>query len=180
MSLISLIWKIPVAIVALIVGALAAGQAGWSGAELVMNAPIMGPIENFVTSLFFAISAGLTAATVALLYRITKYLLLLAVPLFLYCTLVPGVWNGFLSDFDATREQAIKHGYANAFAIEHMSARGRYQTCNDREIELTDDAREACTRLLKADPGEIIPGSEHRCGLLGMFSCIYTAPDKGD
>lgn len=100
------------------------------------------------------------------------------VPIMLYSALVLGAWNGFASDFDATRGEAIKHHFANAYALDHMSERGRFLSCQDNRIELTDDAKAACVRALNPAPGERIPGSEQRCGFLGMFSCYKTAPEK--
>jgi hypothetical protein len=44
--------------------------------------------------------------------------------------------------------------------IEHMSPRGRYRTCQDAEIDLTDDAKVICARPLNVAPGERTPGSE--------------------
>jgi|SRR5581483_1961412 len=93
----------------------------------------------------------------------------------LYSGLVLGVWNGFFSDFDATRGEAIEHHEANAYTIEHMSERGRYRSCNDDRITRTDDAEAACARALTVGPGERIPGSEHRCGFLRLFTCFNTA-----
>jgi hypothetical protein len=179
MKFLSIIGKTVVVAAALIVGVFAASQAGWSGAELVVNSPIMGMVENFLTGILFTIGSAVTIGTVVLIQRLAKGALWLVVPILLYVAAVPGAWNGFASDFDATRGEAIKHGYANAYALEHMSARGRYLTCNDGRIKLTDDGKEVCARALTVGPGEPIPGSEHRCGLLGMFGCFNTAPGKG-
>jgi hypothetical protein len=77
--------------------------------------------------------------------------------------------------FDATRGEAIKYHLANAYALEHMSERGRFLSCQDSRIELTDDAKAVCGRALNPAPGERIPGSEHGCGFLGMFGCFSTA-----
>lgn len=178
MRALRLIWRTLAVAAALVIGLLGASQVGWSGAELVVNAPIMGTIENLVTGILFTVSAAAVVGAVLLIYWLAKYVLCLAAPIFLYIALVPGVWNGIMSDFDATRGEVLKQGYANGFAIEHMSARGRYRTCNDERIALTDDGRAACARALTVGPGEPIPGSEHRCGLLGMFGCFYTAPEK--
>ena len=54
--LLKIVWKTPVVAVALLVGFLGATQAGWSSAELVVNAPLMGPIEDFVTGIMFTVS----------------------------------------------------------------------------------------------------------------------------
>ncbi len=114
-----------------------------------------------------------------LIHRIAKRTLWIIGPILLYAVLVPGVWDGFLSDFDATRAYLMKTHYAaNAYALEHMSARARYRTCKDQRIELTDDGKAVCSGALNAGPGEQIPGSEHRCGLFGMFACFDTVSEK--
>jgi hypothetical protein len=138
----------------------------------------MGPIEDFVTGIIFAISAAMALGPLVLVHRIAKPALLLMLPILLYSAAVPGAWNGFASDFDATRFQAIRYHYANGYALEHMSPRGRFRSCEDAQIELTDDAKAVCAHALNVGPGERIPGSEHRCGLLGMFGCFNTAPEK--
>jgi hypothetical protein len=112
-----LIWKASAVAAALVIGMLGANQVGWSGAELVVNAPIMGTTENFVTGTFFIGSALAVVGTVVLIYRQPKYVLWLAAPIFLYFALVPGAWNGITSDFDATRGEALRSGYANAYAM---------------------------------------------------------------
>ncbi len=173
-----IIWKTSVAAVALVVGIFGASQAGWSGAELVVNSPFMGPIEDFITGILFVVSAAMTIGPVVLVYKIAKPALVLMVPILLYVALVPGVWNGIAGDFDATRVEAIKYHYANAYALEHMNPRGRFRTCEDVRIQLTDDAKAVCARSLNVAPGERIPGSEHRCGVLHMFGCFDIAPAK--
>ena len=177
MTIVHIIWKTPVVIVALLIGALAANQAGWSGAELVVNSQLMGPLEDLVTAIFFSLGAAVSAGTVLVVQRTAKAALWVVVPILLYCALVLGAWNGFAGDFDTTRLQAIKHHFANAYALEHMSPRARYRSCEDERIELTDDGKAACASALNVAPGEIIPGSEHRCGFLGMSSCVHTGPE---
>jgi hypothetical protein len=178
MQVIPFIWKTPIVAIELLVGAIGANQAGWSGAELVVNAPLMGPIEGLLTSFMLIVGATMAVGPVVLVHRIAKPALWLMVPILLYSALVPGVWNGFAGDFDATRLEAMKHHFANAYALQHMNPRGRFRTCEDERIELTDDAKAVCARTLNVAPGERIPGSEHRCGLLGMSSCFNTAPQK--
>ena len=173
-----IIWKTPVVAVALLLGSFGASQVGWSGTELVVNSPLMGPLEDFVTGIIFAISAAMAVGPLLLVHRIAKPALALMVPILLYSAVVTGAWNGFASDFDATRVQAIRYHYANAYALEHMSPRGRFRSCEDTQIELTDDAKAVCAHALNVGPGERIPGSEHRCGLLGMSACFNTAEEK--
>jgi hypothetical protein len=177
MSVFKPVWKIPVVAVAIIVGAFGANQAGWSGAEAIVSAPFMG-IEQFFASLLFTVGVLMTAGSVSLVWKIAKPALFVMAPILLYCAVLLGAWDGFVSDFDTTRLQVMKHQWANGYALEHMSARGRYLTCKDKQIQLTDDAEAVCTRILNVGPGETIPGSEHRCGFLGMSACVYTGKDK--
>jgi hypothetical protein len=170
----NLLWKIPVVVGALIIGVGAANQAGWSGAEAIASRGSAG----FITDLFFALGAAVSVATLSLVQRLAKPVLWVMVPIFLYSALVLGAWNGFASDFDATRGEAIKYHLANAYALEHMSERGRFLSCQDNRIELTDDAKAVCASALNPAPGERIPGSEHGCGFLRMFTCFNTAPEK--
>jgi hypothetical protein len=171
-----IVWKTPVVIVALLIGFLGATQAGWSGAELVVNSALMGPLEEFVTGIMFTVGAAMVVGPFILVQRIAKPALCLMVPILVYSAVVPGAWNGFASDFDTTRVQAINHHYANAYALEHMTPRGRFRSCKDERIELIDDdAKAVCARALNVVPGEDIPESEHRCGFLGMFRCFDTA-----
>jgi hypothetical protein len=174
-----IIWKVPVVAAALLAGLLGASQAGWSGAELVVNAPLMGPSEDFITGIFFSIGAAVSVGSVMVVQRFARPARWIMVPILLYVALVPGAWNGFAGDFDATRVEAIRHHFANAYALNHMSERGRYRSCKDERIELTDDAKGVCAQALNAAPGEPIPGSEHRCGLLRMFGCVDTASESG-
>jgi hypothetical protein len=180
-----IVWKTPVVAVAIIVGAGGAEQAGGSGADLIVNAPLMGPIESFVTCFLFAVGAAMTIGSVFLVLRIAKPALFVMVPILLYYAVVMGAWNSFASDFDTTREEALRHHWAaNAELLEHMSARGRFRTCEDAilrdlgkadagsALQLTDDAKAVCVRVFNVGPGEPIPGSEHRCGFLGMSVCF--------
>ncbi len=183
MLIVSILWKTPVVVGAVVVGAIAACQVGWSGAELVVNSSLMGMVEDFITGIFFSLGAAMSVGTLLLVQRLAKPVLWLMVPIFLYAALVLGAWNGFAADFDATRGEAIRHHAANAYALEHMSLRGRFRSCGDERIELTDDAKAVCALFFNVGPGERIPGSEHRCGgiletLLGGI-CFNTAPEKG-
>ena len=173
------LWRIPVVAVALLIGMLGAIQVGWSGAELFFNSSLMGTFEEFIIGVLAHV--GLIAAFGAtfLVQKITKPMLWVMVPVLLYSAIIPGAWNGVVSDFDTTRGQAIQHHYANAYALEHMSPRGRFLSCQDDRIDLTDDAKARCASALTAGrPGEIIAGSEHKCGFFGMFSCVYTVPEN--
>jgi hypothetical protein len=173
------LWRIPVVAGALLIGMLGASQAGWSGAELFFNSSLMGRFEEFITGVLA--NVGLIAAVGAtfLVQKIAKPMLWVMMPVLLYSAIILGAWNGVASDFDSTRGQAIQHHYANAYALEHMSPRGRFLSCQDDRIELTDDAKTTCASALTAGrPGESIAGSEHKCGLFGMFSCVYTVPEN--
>jgi hypothetical protein len=176
--ILSLLWKIPVVVVAIVVGIFGASQAGWCGAELFVNSILRRILEQWVTMIMLAISLAITTASVLLVYRIAKHALWVMAPILLYVALVPGIWNGLMSDFDARRAEVLRVGYANAYALEHMKPRGRYRTCEDQGISLSDDGKALCVSALKVGPGEIIPGGENRCGLLGMFACVNTTPEK--
>jgi len=153
---------------------MAASQAGWSGAEAIANRGEAG----LVTDLLSVISLTVSYFSVVLVQRIARPVLWVMIPILLYSAVVLGAWNGFASDFDGGRGEAIKHHYANGYILEHMSDRCRFLSCQDKRIELTEDAKVVCARALNAAPGERIPGSEHRCGFLGMFECFDTAPDN--
>jgi hypothetical protein len=142
----SIIWKIPVVTVALLVAILFASQAGWSGAEVIVTAPIMEWWDTLGTSIIFVASAAIAAGAVMVIFRLAKHVLWLAAPVLLYVAVVLGAWNGYASSFDATRATALQQGYANAYALQHMSARGLYLTCNDERVELSDDAKPVCAR----------------------------------
>jgi hypothetical protein len=114
-----ILWKTPVVVGALVIGSIAANQAGWSGAELIVNRHV----GEFITDLLFSLGTAISFATVLLVQRIAKPILWVMVPILLYSAVVLGVWDGVLSDFDATRREAIKHDFANAYALEHMSER---------------------------------------------------------
>lgn len=94
------VWKTAVVVMALLLGALAATQAGWSGAELVVNYPFMEMFEEFVTGIMFSFTMAVSAGAVFVVYEIAKPVLWVMVPILLYSAAVPGVWNGFLGDFD--------------------------------------------------------------------------------
>jgi hypothetical protein len=152
MKIIPCIWKTPVVAIALLVGSLGASQAGWSGADLVVNAPLMGTFEGVITGVMLIVGTAMVVGPLVLVHKIAKPVLWLMIPILLYSAVVPGVWNGFAGDFDATRLEAMKHQFANAYALEHMSARGRFRTCKDERIELTDDAKAACARVSNVAP----------------------------
>lgn len=169
-----LVWKVPLVAGAVLIGTIAANQAGWSGAEVIVSRGDTG----FMAALLVTVGAGISYGTFALVQRIAKPVLWVMVPMFLYSALVLGAWNGFVSDFDAIRGEAIKHHLANAYALDHMSERGRFLSCQDYRIELTEDAKAMCAQSLNVAPGARIPGSEHSCGFLGIFNCFDTAPQK--
>lgn len=171
-SVLRILWKTPVVIGALVVGCLAASQAGWSGAEFIAERGQAG----FVTDLLFFGTVAVSYCVILFVQRIAKPMLWVMVPILLYVAAVPGAWNGFASDFDAGRGEAIKHHYANGYILEHMSDRGRFLSCEDNRIALTDDAKSVCARALNVPPGQRIPGSDHRCGPLGFLECFDSAP----
>jgi len=162
--------------VAVVIGVFGINQVGWSGLELILNGMLMGPLERLITGLFLSMGTLVSYTALALIHRTARPLLWVVTPIFLYSALVLGAGDGLASDFDATRLQALKHHGANAYALEHMSERGRYLSCQDDRISLTDDGKAACARALNVAPGERIPGSEFRCGLLGLVECFKVAP----
>jgi hypothetical protein len=95
-----IVWKTPVVAVALLVGMFGASQAGWSGAEAIVNYPFSGALEDFITGIIFIVSAAMAVGPVVLVYKIAKPALVLMVPILLYVAHVPGAWNGVASDFD--------------------------------------------------------------------------------
>ncbi len=173
-----LLWKIPVVIVAVILGLFGASQAGWSSADVVLNFREMSLVDDFITSLLFLVGFAICYGTTVFIKWLAKPLLWLIVPLFLYVAIVPSAWNGYVSGFDHSRSAVIREGWANAYVLEHMTPRGRYESCMDARIRLTEDARLVCIKVLAGSPGEVIPGSGHRCGLFGLVTCYEIAPSK--
>jgi hypothetical protein len=177
-KVVSFLWKAPVLLGAVILAAMGAGQVGSSGADLVLNTPLMGGLEQEITRLFFLVGSAVACGTLWGVYRLAKPALWVLVPVMAYSALVLGLWNGIISDFDYSRGEAIRHQAANAYALQHMTPRGLYRSCEDERIELTEDGEAYCKRALSVGPGEPIPGSEHKCGLLGMFSCFYSGANQ--
>jgi len=68
-----------------------------------------------------------------------------------------GAWNGFGGDFASTRVEAIKHQYANAYALEQ----GRLRSCKDERIELIDDVRHRQTKGAATDMFDLKPPASH-------------------
>jgi hypothetical protein len=112
-----IVWKTPIVMIALLLGAAGANQAGWSGTELIVSGPIMGILEDFITGLAWSIGTAISIGTFMPVQRIASPVVWLMLPMFLYSALVLGAWNGVVSDFDATRLEALKHHAANAYAL---------------------------------------------------------------
>jgi hypothetical protein len=138
----------------------------------------MGIFESLVTVVFFSIGAAVSCGSFLLVQRMARPVRWLIVPILLYNALVTGAWSGWLSDFDSARFEALKYHLANAYAIQQMSDRGRYLSCQDKRIDLAEDAKAACALALNPGPGKRIPGTEHRCGPLKMFCCFLSEPDN--
>ena len=168
-----LIWKVPVFLGLLVVGSVAASQLGWTLCQSIVE----DHFGNFIDDLILGISVVVIVFSFNFSKRLLPRLHWIAVPVLIYMAVVPGAWNGFASDFDSTRGDILKHGYANGYAIERMSDRGRFLSCRDKRIRLTEDAVAACNKALTVPAGERIPGSEHRCGFLGFLECFDTAPE---
>lgn len=174
-----ILWKIPVVTLAVAIGSMAASQAGWSGAEMVVNFFSFNQDSgSFVTKLFFVVGFTISVGTLMLVRRIAKPMLWLMVPILAYFAAVPGVWNGTASDFDSTRYEAIKYKSANADALDQMSERSRFLSCQDSRIELTADAKVVCEHLLNVGQGDHAPGGEHGCGPFGIFGCFSSEVEK--
>ena len=142
----SLLWKIPLALLALPVGSFSASQFGWSGAEFLLNG---GLVEGAV----FLISASVCFGVFLLMKQLAKPVLWVIVPLCLYSALVKGVWDGIYSDFDAKRGEAIQHRWADARVLAQMSEKGKRLSCQDGRIELADDAKAKCSEILIPNAG---------------------------
>jgi hypothetical protein len=155
-------------IASIVIGTLAASQAGWSGGDATVNLLLVGPIELQIAWLLFCVSLGVAWMCVYLVYRYSRRSLWLQIPLMTYAALVLGLWNGYMSDFDGVRAEALRHRTkpANAYELQHMNKRGLYRTCNGSEIDLTGDALKYCEEKLSVKSGDKVPGSEHLCGSL--------------
>lgn len=145
MKLATAVWKTVAVILAIIVGIFASNAAGWNGGAALLGAvPYsegLGAFANLALGLvgfFGCIVVGY------FVFRIAKWVLWLLVPIMLYSGFVIGTWNGIASGFDTTRAEVIRHHYANAYALRHMSAHAFDLTCNDTEITLTEDAKVLC------------------------------------
>ena len=173
-----LFWKIPAVVLAVVLGSFGASQAGWSGADVVLNFRELGPAEDFITSIVFFLGFALCYGAFLFVRWAARPLLWAVIPLFLYIAIVPSAWNGYVCGFDHSRGAVIRDGWANAYVLEHMAAPGRYESCSDNRIRLTEDARAVCSKVLSGAPGEVVPGSGHRCGLMGLVTCYDTSPSK--
>lgn len=166
-------WKTLLIVAAALVGVMGAMQAGWSVTELLVTSSLMGGIEASATRFAAGLGFVMLIGSIYIINAFANKVLWLALPIFLYISGVQA-WNGFVSDFDYTRGKAIQYRYANAYVLNDMSQRGRYLSCHDERIDLTDDAKAVCAGLIDVGPGVYIPGSEHKCGFLGMFTCFYS------
>lgn len=173
-----LLWKIPSVIIAAALGLFGASQAGWSGADVILNFQEEGLANDFLTSLFFFIGFALCYGALLFVRWAAKPLLWLVIPLFLYVAIVPSGWNGYVCGFDHSRGAVMRDGWANAYVLEHMTPRGRYESCIDSRIRLTEDAEVVCSRAVSGAPGEAVPGSGHRCGLFGLVTCYNIVPQQ--
>jgi len=173
-----LLWKIPTVLLAIILGLFGASQAGWSGADVILNFREIGLAEDFITSIIFFVGFALCYGACLFVRSAARPLLWVMIPLFFYVAIVPSAWNGYVCGFDHSRGAVIREGWANAYVLQHMTARGRYESCSDNRIRLTEDAKAACSRVLGGAPGEVVPASGHRCGLMGLVTCYDISPSK--
>lgn len=177
-SIPKLLWKIPAVIIAVVIGVFGASQAGWSGADVVVNLKATTLGDSFLTSLMFFVGFALCYGAIVFVKWAGKPLLWVVVPLFLYIAIVPSAWNGYVCGFDHPRGAVIREGWANAYVLESMSPRGRYESCGDSRIRMTEDAEAVCSRVLHGAPGEVVPGSGRKCGLFGLARCYDFTPQK--
>lgn len=173
-----LLWKIPTVIIAALLGLMCANQAGWNGADVALNFKETGLIGDFLESLMFLVAFGICYGAILFVKWVAKPLLWVIVPIFLYAAIVLGMWNGFNSGFDTSRLAVIRDGWANSYVLAHMTPRGRYESCSDKRVRLTEDAEAVCSRALSGAPGEVVPGSQHKCGLFGMVTCYDLVPQN--
>ena len=185
MKMVSIVWRTVVTIVAIVIGAVAADQIGWSGADLALYEPLMDWVETGLNLLFLILAVVVAFGSILLVEYCIPRAIYIQVPI-MAIALIIDTWNGYWSDFDYTRLQALKRPSepANAYALQHMTKRGLYLTCNDTRIHLTEDGDKYCAEKLVVAPGEQVPGSEHYCGnyLLNVFFrqsplvCVDTSP----
>lgn len=145
LKLATAVWKTAAVILAIIVGMFASNTAGWNG-----GAALLGPTTSLERLDFVNLTIGVLGlfgcvAVSYFVFCIAKWALWLLVPIMLYFGLVIGVLDGIASDFDVTRREVIRHHYANAYALQHMSAHAFDLTCHDTQITLTEDAKVLCT-----------------------------------
>ena len=142
---VALIWKTLALLLALVVGLIAANSLGWNGGEWLLGSSESDGLGAFINHLILVVSAVGCAAVLYFVARIAKWALWGFAPLMVYAALVLGTWDGVASGFDATRVDAIRHHYANAYALEHMRRSAVHDTCRDARITLAVDARAICS-----------------------------------
>jgi hypothetical protein len=141
----AMIWKTPALIVALVIGLIAANSVGWNGgAWLLGRGADSEGFDGFINHLIMVVSSVGCAAVLYFVARIAKWALWGFVPLMVYAALVLGTWDGVASGFDATRVEAIRHHYANAYALQHMRPSAVDATCHDPRITIDSDAHAIC------------------------------------
>ena len=185
MKLVSFVWRTAVSIVAIVVAAFAASEIGWDGANLALYEPLMNWSEIGTNLILLVLCLTAAVGSVFLVEYCQPKANYILIPIMAISALI-NIWNGYWSDFDYTRLQALKNRDqpANAYALKTMTRRGLYLTCNDRRIQLTQDADEYCAERLSVLPGDQVPGSEHYCGnfFIDAFFrqtptvCIETVP----
>jgi hypothetical protein len=142
MRLVRAAWKTVAVVLAIVIGIFASAATGWNGGSSLLGySEGAGSVANLAVGLVGFLGCLLLSYFV---FRIAKRALWLLVPIMLYCSLVLGIWDGIASDFDAVRLEVIRHQYATAGALQHMSAHAFELTCHDTGIELTKDAQALC------------------------------------
>ena len=144
MKLATAVWKTVAVILAIIVGMFASNTAGWNGGAALLSPTTSLEHLDFVNLTLGVLGLFGCVAVSYFVFRIAKWALWLLVPIMLYFGLVIGLLDGIASDFDVTRREVIRHHYANAYALQHMSAHAFDLTCHDTQITLTEDAKVLC------------------------------------
>jgi hypothetical protein len=138
-------WKTVAVVLPIVVGIFASNAAGWNGAAALFGPPTysegLGSFANLTVGL---LGFSGCIALGYFVFGIAKWALWLLVPIMLYSGFVVGTWNGTASGFDTIRLEAIRHQYANAYALRRMSVQAFDLTCRDPRITLTDDAKALC------------------------------------
>ncbi len=127
-------------------GCFAAETAAWNFGAWLTN-DLHSP-SAFVSHTLALLGAAGCMAILFVTNRYARLGLWIVVPLMLYAAIVLGFWNGFGSGFSSFRLEAIKHGEANLYTLDHMDAHNASLTCGDARVTIAPDAHTKCATLL--------------------------------